>query len=171
MTRSRQSRKVRVVAAATSRVPPSFDHDFDEDENLDTNENITSTQGKNSSTIENENVSPIDEDHANILIDKDVEEHRLKANVWHYARKITSEKAQCNKCKMYIKTAHSGTTTLRKHLIMKHKLTHLTSDGPSRVKPNNSISREQKNASRLSCKYSNIRRWSNIWRLTSKWYS
>jgi hypothetical protein len=128
MTRYRQSRQNRGVAAAPSQTIPSFDDTSDEDQNA--NENVASI--------------PIQEEDENIVSDIHDEEKQLKANVWHYAKKLSTDKAQCLKCKIIIMTARGGTTTLRKHLINKHDLTHLSLRSSARPKKENSIPRERK---------------------------
>ncbi len=124
----RRSCQSRSIATTTSHNHPSSNRNFDDDEMSNDEENFPWTQEDDSSRTEQED-----------------EEIRLKSNVWTYAKKISSEKAQCIRCKSMIKTVHGGTTTLRKHLITKHNLTHLilpTSERQNKQK--STISREQK---------------------------
>ncbi len=127
MARSRQARQPRGAAATTTQALPSFDDDSVDDENPDEDSNTVSVAQNNEDI-------PVDTS----------ETTQLKANVWQYAKKVTTEIAQCLKCKIYVKTVRGGTTTLRKHLITKHNLIHLTLHTSPRVKMNNLISQEQK---------------------------
>jgi hypothetical protein len=127
MARSRQTRQPRAAAATTTQTLPSFDDDSIDDEN----------------PTEDSNTVSVPQNNQDIPVDTSENTH-LKANVWEFAKKLTTETAQCLKCKIYVKTVRGGTTTLRKHLITKHNLIHLTSHEPRRTKMNNLISREQK---------------------------
>ena len=75
---------------------------------------------------DNEGTSPLIDEENDSIVHTNDEEKSLMSNVWHYAKKVTNDTAQCTKCKMQIKTIRGGTTTLRKHLINKHKLVHLS---------------------------------------------
>jgi hypothetical protein len=131
MARSRKTRQSKSIVATTTQTLPSFDDDFDDDENA--NEDIRVETNETTQLKANEDVRV-----------ETNETTQLKANVWQYAKKITSEKAQCLRCKIYVKTVRGGTTTLRKHLITKHNLIHLTSSASPRIQTNNLISQEQK---------------------------
>jgi hypothetical protein len=139
MARSRKTRQSRGVVATTTQALPSFDDNFDDDENP--NEDILVETNENT----NEDIRAETNENPNEDIRVETNETtQLKANVWQYAKKITSEKAQCLRCKIYVKTVRGGTTTLRKHLITKHNLIHLTSPASPRIQTNNLISQEQK---------------------------
>lgn len=81
-----------------------------------------------------------------LSVDNRTGEIRLRSSVWTYATKISGVKAQCNKCKKFVKTFNGGTSTLKKHLIDIHGLTHLKSLPSSRAKNDKTeITRERKN--------------------------
>ena len=95
--------------------------------------------------IMKELISALTVEEIDSIIHTNDEEKSLKSNVWHYAKKVTNDTAQCIKCKMQIKTIRGGTTTLRKHLINKHKLIHLSLPLSSlHKKTSNAVEREQK---------------------------
>ena len=50
----------------------------------------------------------------------------IKIECLESCKKVSKDKAQCITCKTYIKTPCGGTTTLRKNLVIKYNLTHLT---------------------------------------------
>ena len=127
MARSRKSQRPQGVVATTTQAVLSFDDNFDDNENSN----------------EDNHAEPVAQNNEDIPVDTN-EATRLKANVWQYAKKVTNEKAQCIRCKLYIKTVRGGTTTLRKHLITKHNLIHLTTYEGPRTTTNNLISQEQK---------------------------
>jgi hypothetical protein len=128
MARTRRVRQSKVIINVTN-TDSSSTVNVDEDQN-----HVENSNEDNNDNDENQN--PDGHDNQQI---------KLKSNVWMYAKKISAERAQCIKCKAIIKTLHGGTTTLRKHLIMKHKLTHLSLPTTSRANKNeNSISGEQK---------------------------
>ncbi|CAF3500538.1 unnamed protein product [Rotaria socialis] len=155
MAPSRRPRQSQGVAA-TPRILSLDDDELDE--NRSTNENATRVQSvviaENSIRVQseviaensnsNDNNVSAPEDNENIRMNTN-DEKQLRSNVWKYAKKISKETAQCIKCKLSIKTPAGGTTTLRKHLIKKHNLTHLILYANPRTKIDSSISREQKN--------------------------
>ncbi|CAF2955450.1 unnamed protein product [Rotaria sp. Silwood2] len=145
MARSRHPHRPGNVAAATTTTQnlSSFDDDFVEE--LDTSENITHVPSEETDKNSNENTVTIlvQEDNQNVPVVAN-ERTQLRSNVWNYAKKISKEKSQCNICKKYIKTPGGSATTLRKHLVTIHNLTHLALEANPRVKIDNSISPEQK---------------------------
>ena len=97
----------------------------------------------NEMIVENQTDSIVE---ANLNNDDDSisDKNKLKSNVWDYAKKISASEAQCLKCRIKIKTNHGATSTLRKHLIMKHNLSNLNLKTTLRRQPKESISRERK---------------------------
>lgn len=79
-----------------------------------------------------------------LSIDENEHEVRLRSPVWQYAKKISKDKAQCNKCNKFIKTGNGGTTALKKHLIDIHGLVSLTSSSSRTKFEKQSIPRERK---------------------------
>lgn len=128
MVQTRQSREFQDVPSLSSPNHSGINEDPDEAE---------TTQANTDNPLTDEE----DEDTTNSTI---ADEKRLKSNVWKHAKKISMDQAQCSICKMYIKTIRSGTTTLRKHLIHKHKLTHLMSRATLKSEKIVSIPRERK---------------------------
>ena len=143
MTRSRHPHRLEGVTAATTQVLFSFDDDFIEERNM--NEDITRIPTEETVEKSNENSITVSVSEYNDSIPADANKRmRLKSSVWNHAKKISKDKAQCVTCKAYVKTPCGGTTTLRKHLMTKHNLTHLTLRANSRIKKDNSMSRERK---------------------------
>ncbi|CAF1684742.1 unnamed protein product, partial [Adineta ricciae] len=150
MTRTRQARGVQ-HATVTNSISASTYDGLDED--IDGN-GIENDQTMDEGQVEHD-VSMTEEEEVNDGIgaghggtDNTQEgAKKLKSNVWQYAEKLKNGMAKCLKCKTRIKTTNGATSTLRKHLIKEHRLTHLTLLPASRPKPtsNNSVTREKKN--------------------------
>ena len=138
MTRSRHSRPSRSVAAATHDGPHSFDDNPEVHRN--SNEKVSRLP---SEQIDEEPNEPVPENDQ-VIPTKAYEHTNLKSNVWKYAKKISKAEARCIKCKAVVKTPGGGTSTLRKHLVKKHNLTHLLLRAPARSHTNDSLPREQK---------------------------
>lgn len=111
----------------TTTVQTSFDNNTEEDEIMDDNENHT-------------NDGQHDTDSDGLISNN----KNLKSNVWDYAKKISPDEASCLKCKGTIKTTNGSTSTLRKHLFMKHNLTGLAANSASKKKKTSLISRDRK---------------------------
>ena len=146
MVQTRQSRELTDAPSVSSRNHSGFDGALDgaldEVQTTRGTTNNALTQQEEEEEEEGEaEAEEEDEDNATNTTD---DEKRLKSNVWNHAKKISLDQAQCSICKMYIKTVRSGTTTLRKHLIHKHKLTHLISSAPPKPRKTASITRERK---------------------------
>jgi hypothetical protein len=138
MAPRRKTRQTRRDVATTSQSDPSFDdHTDDNQHDQFMNEDLNNVTTEENHEDTNENDTNEDDTDDNVV------EKQLKANVWNYAKKITTEQAQCMKCKLFIKTVQGGTTTLRKHLVSKHGLCQLELNSSPRQKKN-TISREKK---------------------------
>lgn len=117
------------VTTSSQPIPPSS-------QNQDDNDNQSANDDPTPAEVDfNSNSTPI--------ADADDGEEHLKSTVWQYAKKISPVQAQCNICKSYIGTNRSGTTTLRKHLIHKHKINHLILVS-STSKPTSSFQKDKK---------------------------
>ncbi|CAF3030240.1 unnamed protein product [Rotaria sp. Silwood2] len=139
MGRYRQSRRSQRFTTTTSDVATTFD-DTDMQPGDNEKEENSSTHGESQTIVIDTNI----EENQTIDIDAPDEEKNLKSNVWYYAKKLSSDEAQCKICKLYVKTINGGTTTLRKHLINKHHLIHLACPAASRPTTSNTITHEQK---------------------------
>ena len=128
MTRSQQVREQRYLVITSTANQPPVGINFDE--NVSTDENQTSTISDEENEDNTDNTT------------SDTKE--LKSNVWRYARKLSPNEAQCLKCKIKVRTNHGATTTLRKHLIIKHHLVELSSRLSSRKINKHSINHEKK---------------------------
>lgn len=128
MARQRRYHQRQDTASGHS-LPPS---------SLSQNRNNTQSANDNSSTAQGDT-----NDHSIPTDDIDNEEERLKSKVWMYGKKLSSDQSQCTICKPFITTSHGGTTTLRKHLVQKHKLNHLALPSSSSTKAN-SLPRDKK---------------------------
>jgi hypothetical protein len=135
MARSRQPRQSRGVSTTKPPNHTSSGRNFDDEEMSDDDQSIPPTVEDRDNTNDNDSSAT----------DQDDEEGQLKSNVWNYATKVSSEEAQCVRCKCMIKTVCGGTSTLRKHLVTKHNLTHLILQKSQRRETKQSaISRERK---------------------------
>ena len=132
-----------MVSRRRRRSPITFNDDTDT-----TTSSPTANDNEGTSVLtdeENDSIIHTNDEENDSIIHTNNEEKSLKSNVWHYAKKVTNDTAQYIKCKMQKKTNRGGTTTLRKHLINKHKLIHLSLPLSSPYKKaSNAVEREQK---------------------------
>ena len=101
-------RKNTVQPRTTNEAPQvllSFDDDMDI-ENSGVNEEITTKSPEDSDEQEYSNEQEFSS------VDSSEGKTRLRSSVWNYATKISTGKAQCKKCKKFVKTLNGGTSTL-----------------------------------------------------------
>ena len=69
----------------------------------------------------------------------------LKSRVWNYSRKRSADEAECLTCHAIIRTNNGATSTLRKHLVLKHNFINIRLTSTRRNKTAApSINRERK---------------------------